>query len=489
MSMRWCAVLLAALMPAAAFAWTTPTLANVVNSAPLAGRTVHVHADCSDRPGGPVNPVTARLFYSTDNQSSWNEVPMALLAVPGYDSTFACSFTAPQSGVVRYYVRADNGTNYGTQSPDNSGNTWPPGTNLLAEAANEPVGDTCNGARGPWLDLTGVRLGWSSNRFYCRLTNNHSSWPLSGGILGPWYIYSVALRNPDAPSDSFVFVMSYANAMGIYTSGLYEVNLHDPESYTRIGDIDTHTSGNVLSMRCALADLLARPRFGSWPNQSGFLYSDATTESATITRDHYSHDSTNHCRWYAGRTPRLVVDHNTAPLLARARVSPGQGTPETDFWFQIQYSDADSNLPLVRALVIDGDSFDLVPNHHQYWSGVRFDTTLSGFGGGWHRFRFGFSDGGSVVSSDPDSFLVTVTGLAGQEQLPVEARSLPTVARASDLVRFEGRVLDATGRKIRFSSSDFALRTSALPPGVYFLKSERRTPDAEPLTRKVILTR
>ena len=106
-------VLVAASLVHPALAWTAPELKNVFNSAPGPGIDVIIHADVS----GPVDNLTAKLFYSTDDQNTWQEVAMTPINEPGFDSTFQASFTAPDSGRVHYYVRADDPTNFATLLP------------------------------------------------------------------------------------------------------------------------------------------------------------------------------------------------------------------------------------------------------------------------------------------------------------------------------------------------------------------------------------
>ena len=64
--------------------------------------------------------------------------------------------------------------------------------------------------------------------------------------------------------------------------------------------------------------------------------------------------------------------------------------------------------------------------------------------------------------------------VSGEPRRPIPA--LPTILRAPDLARLEGRVLDITGREVT--------DRKALRPGIYFVRRE-----GSPDTRKVILTR
>ncbi len=60
---------------------------------------------------------------------------------------------------------------------------------------------------------------------------------------------------------------------------------------------------------------------------------------------------------------------------------------------------------------------------------------------------------------------ITPVGLSEERGIPVPFADVPTVMRAPDLARVEGRVLDASGR-------DVTDRRHRLSPGVYFIKPE-----------------
>ncbi len=428
--------------------WAAPNIGVVCHSAPQPSSPVTVHADFGD-PG----PLAGEVCYSTDGQGSWTKLPMARIGEPGYDSTWAAQFAIPGSGTVRYYVRAEAGPAISTQSPHNSGNAWPVTDNFLALAARDTTGDAQN-PEGPFLDLTGAYVGRSDDRFYAALTNNSTSWPLNGGLLGPWYLYSVGFVNPEAPSDTWVFSLSYADIPLAFSTGLYLINRYTAD-YTRLADIDASTSGNRLMMRCLASDMTTNPKFGPWPNASGFLSVAANTQTIRISGA-TPHDTTVACRFYV-RTPGCAVNQNRAPTLDQARVLPQAGTPETDFWFTVRYADEDSNLPLVRSLVVDADTFTLKPGQHRYWQGTQFDVTRSGFGIGWHRFRFAFSDGMSRVETPEDSFYVAGTALA-EPALPEAVASVfaspNPFATATSLQLAAGSpgrvgIYDASGRCVR----------------------------------------
>ena len=88
------------------------------------------------------------------------------------------------------------------------------------------------------------------------------------------------------------------------------------------------------------------------------------------------------------------------------------------------------------------------------------------------QFQAGDPYTGNVLSS----YRTSRPGVASEPLARLSGLTSPTILRAPDLVRFEGRVLDVQGRVVA--------DRKALRPGVYFLK-----PDDSRQTRKIILTR
>ena len=257
-----------------------PVMRSICNSAPLPAGTVLVNADIFDTLAGP-GPVSAQLMYSIDNEVNWTTLNMTRIAQPGYDSTFAAMFPAPSSGTVYYYLRASDGVSYATQAPVNTANTWPPPDNLLVSAVDEPAGDA-PGAEGPHLDLTGTYISYSNEYVYVMLTNNSNSWPLYR-FPTPWYIYTVAFRSRQMPTDSFAFALTHVNVVALFTTGLALFNRYTT-GYERVGDIDWQASGNRLYMRARWSDMTSRPEFGPWPNTDRFMTVGAGTHHSTACR-------------------------------------------------------------------------------------------------------------------------------------------------------------------------------------------------------------
>ncbi len=481
------------LVPVVAAALSAPVITDVCNSAARPGQPVEINADCSQPPAA--GTTTATLFWAGDTATTWQRLELGRAAQPGYESTFTGLLIAPASGSVRYYVRASSGSNWSTQSPFNTENQWPPAAGLLAATADEPAGDASD-PEGPWLDLTGAFVGYSASHFYAALTNNHTSWP-TYTFPQPWYIYSIGFVNPEARSDTWAFALSYASIPGVYTTGLYAINRY-ANSYERVADAEAATSGNRLSLRCPIASFAGDPRFGPWPNQSGFLTVAANTQAIYPIGGNRLRDTTASALFYANRSPRFVVGVNAPPQLSGPRVLPAQGTPETEFWFSVSYSDPDTNLPRRRALIVDGETLNLVPTRHGWGSWVLFYRYRSGFGLGTHYFRCLFDDGAATVVTPVDSFSVIGTGLnaapvpAAPLPLtitpnPCRGRTLVSGPRPGDGSLPDLLVFDPTGRQVRRSPAAPAgerllFHLDKLRPGVYLLQLTGRVGTAARLT-------
>lgn len=457
-----------------------PVMRNICHSAPLPGGNVFVNADIFDTLAGP-GPVSAQFMYSTDNEASWTTLNMTRIAQPGYDSTFAAMFPAPSSGTVYYYLRANEGVSCATQAPLNVSNTWPPPDNLLTTLADEPAGDA-PGAEGPHLDLTGAYVGRSDEYVYVMLTNNSTGWPLYR-FPTPWYIYTVAFRSRQMPTDSFALALTHANVVGLFTTGLVLFNRYTT-GFQRIADIDVHESGNRLYMRGRWSDMTSRPEFGPWPNSDKFLTVGAGTASFYGLESWYARDFTDTANLYCLGTPSVNVGENSPPVLSLPNVTPRSGPIGASFNFTVRYTDPNSNLPVLRAVVIDAETVSVGTGNHKYNVGVDFSRRLDGFAVGVHQFRFVFDDGMSRVTTAPDSFEVTGTAVAENPgRGPLLLLATPNPFR--DRVRFRvaaretwleirsdlGRLV----RRIRAASDDFSWdgrddEGRRLPAGLYFAR-------------------
>ncbi len=418
---------------------TPPTLDDLCNSAPAPFGQMTVNVDIVEN-DSPTEPGEAVVLYSTDNQASWTEAPLAGVegAVGG---TWGASFPV-ESGDVHYYFVVHDDSSAAFGSPHNASDEYPPGANLLVHPGDEHAGDAVDPPNAS-LDLDDVGVGYSDDYLYGTLSNTTGSWPTSGGILGPWFVYSLVVDNPDAGSDSFAFALVYANVPFIVDSGLYVVDARDT-TYTRIADIDYAIDAGDLHLRCELADLYAHPYFGP-SNPGGYYLTGAGTGTVTLANVRTMNDSTNVYSFYH-RTEVASSGPNTSPILS----DPGHEFASRDSRgalvdLYVTYSDPDGHVPVERNVVVDGVPMEMGAGpDHDYASGVLFelevDVTLED-----HLYYFSFSDGVKTVETEVDTIPLSSGVPHGDGPGAVAVRSIwpqPARGEANILVALP---LGATG--------------------------------------------
>jgi len=429
-----------------------PVLDDVCNSACPTYGTMHVNVDITEE-DVPTLPGEAWAFYSTDGQASWTEVEMT--EVPGFSGgTWGASFPVADQD-VRYHFLVLDDTAAAFSAPVNDADGFPPPANLMFDPGTEVDGDVVN-PRDPALDLDGFRAGYSDSCFYATLSNATDTWPTRQTILGPWYIYSMVVDNPDAGEDSLAFAMVYADVPLIADAGLYVVDARDT-TYTRIADIDVAFSGGDLHMRCARADLEAHPSFGP-DNPSGYISLGVGTAVAWLADLGSAADETFVHSFYL-RTDVGSVGPSASPVLSSPGFAFTDAPPVNGavVRFAVTYSDPDGDLPTVRQAVIDGVPYDMGSGPaHDYVAGVEFsvdvDVTLED-----HSYCFSFSDGIETVQTAVDTIALG-SGVSPWSDTAVALNSV-WPRPASDMVNMSfvvpegcrGRVdiYDTRGRLVR----------------------------------------
>jgi hypothetical protein len=463
---------------------TPPTLDDLCSSAAAPFGTMIVNVDVVEN-DSPTEPGEASVFYSTDNQASWTEILLAQ-AAGMIGGTWEASFPI-DSGDVHYYFVVHDDSSAAFGSPVNSTDEYPPPTNLLAQTDDEHAGDAVNPENAS-LDLNGVGLGYSDSYLYGTLSNVTGSWPTSGGILGPWFVYSLVVDNPDAGSDSLAFALVYANVPLIVQSGLYIVDARDT-SYTRVADIDCVVDSGDLHLRCEFADLYAHPSFGV-DNPSGYYNAGAGTGTVTLTNVRTLNDSTNVYAFYT-RTEAASSGPNASPVLSdpcyEIASRDSRGVVVNLF---VTYSDPDGHLPVERSVVVDGVPMSMGAGpDHDYTAGAQFtleaDLTVED-----HVYYFSFSDGVKSVETEVDTIRLStdvpdngeLAAVAVRSVWPQPARgeahvliSLPRGATGSvEIFDIRGRLLrrlwSGTGgeHELYWDGRDGA--GSAVASGVYLVK-------------------
>lgn len=391
-----------------------PFIFDVCNSAPPANSTVWFNVDILDTLNEIPVESNVSLHYSFDNQASWDSISMTSIDTIGYKITYQTDIMLPSSGTVYYYIRVQKISNgyYATQSPINLENTLPTPINLMVYTWDEVIGDTTNGAAGPWLDLAGCWVGYSPDSLYIRISNNNSGagWPwYESYLFGPWYFYAGGVYNPEAISDTFNYsLLRVSNPL--MSSNLYKMNKYTNDHWV-IGGIARPTIADTMWLRCSFDDLINDPDFGPWPNSSGLYISGMTSTGSLGKQTVLINDYTPPCRFYP-ETQTFTIGTNTPPVLTNPMVSPGIGGPSTTFTFTVTYTDADNNLPTLKNVIVDGISYQMNSDDHSYSNGAEFTFSKSDFSVGDHYFYYQFCDGLDTVTTSEDTFSVYLCDVA-----------------------------------------------------------------------------
>ncbi len=344
--------------------------------------------------------MTHQLVYRDTTSLGWIHTVMAELYQSCTTSTYsaAINFTPP-SGTMEWYFRSEGDTVVISMSPKNSANTFPLPSHMMADMGSDSVGDAV-GATGPYLDLTGMQMGYSDTKIYARITNVSGGYPTNSGTT--FFLYGVGVINPDE-TDSVGYAMIYVNVPFIMTSGLYRINPVDT-SFSKIGNISTNISGTALSMSCNISDLTAQPGWGVWPPPSGFILTAPMTATQTL-----SGFTTNDVGKGGVFLPSSHIIHfggsNAAPTLTGVSIV---ASPPDTVKAQVTYTDANKDLPVLRELYFGAQVYLMTACEKSYGSGAVFGMELTTGTSGWFQYHFRFSDGRDTVTTPVDSLHVVI---------------------------------------------------------------------------------
>lgn len=406
-------------------------LENLSSSAP--STNFITHADLSDELT-QANNTSASVFVSMDNQSSWVENSnVAPLGSNGFENTWSATTITSGGNNVDWYLQGsiDSGSldlDFGqltiSQSPYNENNQWPPNNNLYATVAEDSNADTGSGQ-----DIVGIRASYSNDKLYAAMDLEGACCD-DGSLFGPWYLYSIAIVNPDAENP-----VAYAYAYGNGGFGqLY------PAIYKIDGDLTTgqvngfevlsenfnySTAGNSFQASSYLDIIVNDSDWGTWPNSLNGVVLVGANVSAGIDI-------------VTGGTPEILDTTDPAVLVMTTQSQNGNTAPVlSDFIYEdgfvsILYTDADDNLATSHELLIDDMVFTMVPNAHTYDEGVIFSANIGEVGGLAELY---FSDGSTDVTLQED------LGNGGGCQLLGDA-NLDTLINVLDIVSTTNIILN-----------------------------------------------
>ncbi|MEA2104053.1 MAG: T9SS type A sorting domain-containing protein [Candidatus Cloacimonadota bacterium] len=385
---------------------------NVCNSVAQVDSEMIVNVDLST---SVLDSATTEIFYSTDGAQNWFEEEMINMDEVGYQFTLADSFLVSSAEDNFYGFRTYYATGLDTLADKiffsmcakNLSNSFPVAENYFTEICPDSLGDAQGASSDPFLDLIRFSGSFSEDKFYFQLTNDDDEWKTYGGMLPflpPWYIYSIALRNPESV-DSSLYAIVYADVPEIpnffpgLSAGLYKGNILD-STFSQIGEVEHEVVDGKLQLAINIEDLTTDPDFGQWPNISGSIFCGVAF--ITIGLD--------------GTQPEIVLNDLSDPCFyfpQIRQVANGDTTvPElseltylqtgNEVTFSILYTDASNNLPTVRKLVTGNNSeYSLSSADHIYDDGSLFIRTISLDEIGTDPVFAAFSDGlHSVISNE-----------------------------------------------------------------------------------------
>jgi len=180
---------------------------------------------------------SATVFASTDNQNSWISSPAAALNTAGYENTWEATIANDGGQNISWYIsgEADSeplGFDYGrilvSQTPFNSNNSFPPPSSYYALLAEDPAGDASSNQ-----DVLNLKGTYSNDKIFMSLGLNGGCCD-EGSFFGPWYLYGVAIVNPEAET-AVAYAIGYGDGgFGQLSPGLYKI------------------TGRVISATCCL---------------------------------------------------------------------------------------------------------------------------------------------------------------------------------------------------------------------------------------------
>lgn len=339
-----------------------------------------------------------QVVYRDQNLTSWSTESLTpLYAACGNQTVSGQVNFVPMSGIMEWYLRSENDTAVVSQSPNNSGDSFPPPTHLRAGLGADPTGDA-QSAAGNWLDLTHCYGSYSDTKLYFQLENAGGGFPTNQGLF-TYFVYGAGVLDPDA-SDSSAYMLLYANVPAIFSPGLYRINLED-SSFTQIGSISTNISGNTLSMSCNISDLTSQPGWSEWPPPSGFIGVIAATGTQTLTD--LTINDLGKAAVFQPKSNLLDYNVNNAPTLASPLLTDNGGGSVSA---AVIYTDSDTNCPTLRLLHWADDDLSLTACDKLYETGATFATEITVSEGGWYSYWFEFSDGVETAMTDLDSLYV-----------------------------------------------------------------------------------
>lgn len=325
-----------------------------------------------------------QVFLSTDGQNTWQSALATPMTDEGYENTWQSTINNNGAQDVSWYVSAavDSeplGFDYGriivSQTPYNDSGAFPPPNGYYALLAEDETGETNSGQ-----DITNLRGTYNESNAYVSMGINGGCCD-EGGFFGPWYLYGVAIVNPEA-ENAVAYAIGYADgAFGQLTSGVYKITgdlqTGEVDNFELIGNVDVNTNGNNMQATTPLNTIFNDSDWGTWPNSfQGYIMLGVTVQAGLD-----------------GLDIAIELKDQTAPGLALLTTQTQSGNIDCELSnlmfdsptnsFKVNYIDQEGNLPWFKQFQIcaqnDGPCFyfgDMLATEHNYLEGTTFSHML-----------------------------------------------------------------------------------------------------------------
>ena len=354
---------------------------NLASSAPRQDFVVNVDIDETLEAGNP----EAKVYLSTNGQTTWLESTAYPINSEGYESTWESIINNDGSDNVAWYVAGEVdseplGFDYGrilvSQTPYNEENAFPPPNGRYALLANDEQGDTSSDQ-----DIINLRGTYSDSKAFVSMGISGGCCE-TGGFFGPWYLYGVAIVNPEA-EDAVAYAIGYGDGgFGQLVPGLYKItgDLQTGEvgGFDLLTEnINVSTTGDNMQAAVELSTIVNDSDWGTWPNSfEGFIALGVTVEA-----------------YIDGLDIGIDLKDQTSPglMLMTTQFQTGNtncvlSNPQYDFetnTWSVNYIDEQGNLPWFKQFQIcvpnDGPCYyfsNMISTEHTYLEGTTFKHAL-----------------------------------------------------------------------------------------------------------------
>ena len=323
------------------------------------------------------------VYLSTDNQNTWISSNATPINNEGYENTWESTILNDGSQNVSWYISAavDSeplGFDYGriivSQSPYNENNSFPPASSLYATLATDETGDASSDQ-----DITNLKATYSDDKAFVSMGISGGCCD-TGGFFGPWYLYGVALVNPEA-EDAVAYAIGYADGgFGQLTSGVYKITgdlqTGEVSNFELIGNVDVNTSGSNMQAATNLSTIVNDSDWGTWPNSyEGFIALGVTVEAGLDGLDiaiELKDQTSPGLMLLTTQSQNNNIDCELSNLTYEADINT----------WNVNYIDEDGNLPWFKQFQICIDNgpcyyfSDMIATEHTYLEGTTFSHEL-----------------------------------------------------------------------------------------------------------------